>query len=45
MNEIVEKSNFTAIKNLSRLFQESKYDKGLYYCKKCYCSFKSKEKF
>ena len=36
MNEIVEKS---------RLFQESKYDKGLYYCKKCYCSFKSKEKF
>ena len=44
MNEIVEKSNFTAIKNLSRLFRGSKYDKGLYYCKKCYCSFKSKEK-
>ena len=31
-------------KNLGRLFRGSKYDKGLYYCKKCYFSFKSKEK-
>ena len=43
-NEIIEKPHFTTIKNLSRLFWGSKYDKGLYYCKKCYCSFKSKEK-
>ena len=31
-------------KSLSRLFRGSKYDKGLYYCKKCYCSFKLKGK-
>ena len=43
-NEIIEKSHFTTIKNLSRLFRGSKYDKGLHYCKKCYFSFKSKEK-
>ena len=43
-NEIIEKSYFTAIKNLSRLFRGSKYDKRLHYCKKCYCSFKSEEK-
>ena len=43
-SEIIEKSHFTTIQNLSRLFRGSKYDKGLYHCKKCYCSFKSKEK-
>ena len=43
-NEIIEKSHFTTLKNLLRLFRGSKYDKGLYYCKKCYFSFKSKEK-
>ena len=43
-NEIIEKSHFATIKNLWRLFRGSKYDKGLYYCKKCYFSFKSKEK-
>ena len=43
-NEIIEKSYFTAIKNLSRLFRGSKYEKRLHYCKKCYCSFKSEEK-
>ena len=43
-NEIIEKSYFTTIKNLSRLFRGSKYDKRLHYCKKCYCSFKSEEK-
>ena len=43
-NEIIEKSHFTTIRNLSRLFRGSKYDKGLYYCRKYYCSFKSKEK-
>ena len=43
-NEIIEKSHFVTIKNLWRLFRGSKFDKGLYYCKKCYFSFKSKEK-
>ena len=43
-NQIIEKSHFTMIKSLSRLFRGSKYDKGLHYCKKCYCSFRSKEK-
>ena len=43
-NEIIEKLYVTTIKNLSRLFRGSKYDKWLHYCKKCYCSFKSKEK-
>ena len=42
-NEIIEKSHYTVIKNLSTLFRGSKYDKGLYYCKQCYCSFRSKE--
>ena len=32
------------IKNISRLLHGSKYDKGLYYCKKCYYSFKTTEK-
>ena len=43
-NEIIKKSHFTMIKSLSRLFRGSKYDKGLHYCKKYYCSFRSKEK-
>ena len=43
-NEIIEKEHFTTIKSISRLFRGSKYDKGLYYCKKCYCSFQSDEK-
>ena len=43
-NEIIEKTHFTTIKSISRLFWGSKYDKGLYYCKKCYCSFQSDEK-
>ena len=40
-NEIIEEIHFTTIKSISRLFWGSKYDKGLYYCKKCYCSFQS----
>ena len=43
-DEIIEISYFTTIKSLLRLFWGSKCDKGLYYCKNCYCSFKSKEK-
>ena len=39
-----EKTHFTTIKSISRLLHGSKYDKGLYCCKKCYCSFKSEEK-
>ena len=39
-----EKTHFTTIKSISILLHGSKYDKGLYYCKKCYCSFKSEEK-
>ena len=37
-------SHFITIKNLPGLFRGSKYDKRLHYCKKCYSSFKSKEK-
>ena len=45
INDKIESiSHFTVIKNLSRLFRGSKYDKGLHFCKKCYCSFNSKEK-
>ena len=29
--------------NISWLFRNSEYDKGLYYCKKCYSSFRSKK--
>ena len=43
-NEIIEKTYFTTIKSISRLFWRSKYDKKLYYCKKCYRSFQSEEK-
>ena len=43
-NEIIEKTHFTTIKSISRLFRGSKYDKRLYYCKKCYCSFQSEER-
>ena len=39
-----EKTHFTTIKSISRLLHGSKYDKDLYCCKKCYCSFKSEEK-
>ena len=39
-----ENTHFTTIKNISRLLQGSKYDKGLYYCKKCHFSLKSEEK-
>ena len=42
-NEIIEKTHFTIIKSISRLFRGSKYDTGLYYCKKC-CSFQSEKK-
>ena len=42
--ETIEKSHYTTIKNLSRLFQGSLYDSGLLYCRKCYCSFESKDK-
>ena len=38
-----EKTHFTVTKSISRLLHGLKYDKGLYYCKKCYCSFKSEE--
>ena len=38
-----EKTHFTVTKSISRLLHASKYDKSLYYCKKCYCSFKSEE--
>ena len=30
-NEVIEKTHFTTIKSISRLFRGSKYDKGLYY--------------
>ena len=43
-NEIIEKTHFATIKSISRLFWGSKYDKGLYYCKKYYCSFQSDKK-
>ena len=43
-NEFIEKTHLTTIKSISRLFRRSKYDKGLYYCKKYYCSFQSEEK-
>ena len=43
-NEIIEKEHFTTIKSISRLFRGSKYNKGLYYCKKRYCSFQSEKK-
>ena len=43
-NETIEETHFTTIKSIWRLFRGSKYDKGLYYCKKCYCSFNSEEK-
>ena len=43
-NNIIEKTHFTTIKSTSRLFRGSKYDKGMYYSKKCYCSFSSEEK-
>ena len=39
-----EKTHFTTIKGVSRLLRWSKQDSGLFYCKKCYCSFKSEEK-
>ena len=42
--QITEKTHYTLTKNLSRLFHRRKNDKGLYYCKKCYSSFQSKEK-
>ena len=42
-NKIIEKTHFTTIKNISRLSRGSKYDKGMYYSKKCYCSFSSEE--
>ena len=34
-------SHYTTIKHLSRLFRNCKYDEGLHYCKKSYCSFRS----
>ena len=43
-DEIIEKFYFTTIKSLLRLFWGSKCDRGLYYCKNYYCSFRSKEK-
>ena len=39
-----ENTHFTTIKNISKLLHGSKYNKGLYYGKKCYCFFKSEEK-
>ena len=39
-----ENKHFVTINNISRLLCRSKYDKGMYYCKKCYCSFNSKDK-
>ena len=44
-NKNIEKTHFTTIKSISRLFRGSKYDKGLYYFKKCYCSLQSEEKY
>ena len=45
INDKIESiSHFTVIKNSSRLFRGPKYDKGLHFCKKCYCLFNSKEK-
>ena len=39
-----EKIHFTTIKSIWRLLRRSKHGSGLFYCKKCYCSFKSEEK-
>ena len=38
-----EKDYYLSIRNISRLSHGSKYDRGMYYCKKCYCSFKTPE--
>ena len=38
-----ESTHFTTIKSISKSLHGSKFEKGLYYCKKCYCSFKSEE--
>ena len=43
-NEVIEKTHFTTIKSISRLFRGSKYDKWLYYCKEYYSSFQWEEK-
>ena len=32
---------YLTIRSISRLFHGSKYYKGVYYCEKCYCSFRS----
>ena len=36
-----DNEHYLAIRSISRLFHGSKYDKGVYYCEKCYCSFRS----
>ena len=41
-NEVIEKTHFTTIKSISRLFRGSKYDK--WFCKEYYSSFQWEEK-
>ena len=35
-----ENKHFFTISNISRLLSGSKHDRGMHYCKKCYCSFR-----
>ena len=45
INEIIEKTHFTTIKSISRLFRGSKYDKRLYYCKDIILHFNEKKNY
>ena len=38
-----EKEHYLSIRNISRLLHGSNYDRGMYYFKKCYCSFRTPE--
>lgn len=38
-----QNKHFLTIRSISRLLSGSKYDFGMNYCKKCYCSFKAKQ--
>ena len=37
------KEHYLSIRYISRLLHGSKYDRGICYCKKCYCSFRTPE--
>ena len=38
-----EKEHYLSIRNISRLLHGSNYDRGMYSCEKCYCSFRTPE--